>query len=63
MVVELANLRGDLADLPALEVILGVQDVSVLLLKAPKPRVSVKGGFKVGLPTLVADLWQIPVGQ
>ena len=61
VVVELANLGGDLAYLPPLEVVLAVEDVAVLLLELPQLRVDVKGAAEVGLPLLVPILRQIPV--
>lgn len=61
VVVELANLGGNLANLPALEAKLGVQYLTVLLLKLPQLRVDVKGASKVRLPLLVAVLWKVSV--
>ncbi len=37
MVVELADPRGDVPNLPPLEAVAGVQDGAVLLLELPKP--------------------------
>lgn len=59
MVVELSNLGGNLANLPALETILGVEDLAMLLLKLPQLRVDVKGASKIRLPLLVAVLGKV----
>lgn len=54
MVVELADLGGDLADLPALESVARVERAAVLLLELPQLRVDVERAPEVALPLLVA---------
>lgn len=60
MIVELSDLGGDLTDLPTFESVLGVQYLSVLLLKLPEFRVNIESSAEVRLPLLVAILGQIP---
>jgi hypothetical protein len=59
MVVELSYLGGNLADLPSFQVIFRVQNVPVLLLKSPQPRVGIESSLKMSLPPFMADLRQI----
>ena len=63
MVVQLADLGGDLPDLPPLESVLPVKYGAVLLLELPEARVDVKGAAEVALPLLVSilewmELWR-----
>lgn len=59
VIIELSYLGGDLADLPSLQSIFGVKDLSVLLLELPQFRVNVESSAKVGLPLFVSVLRQV----
>lgn len=63
VVVELPDLGGDLADLPSLQPVLGVEDLAVLLLELPQLGVDVEGAAEVRLPLLVPVLGQVPAGS
>lgn len=61
VVVELANLGGNLPYLPPLQAVLGVEDLAVLRLELPQLREDVKGPPEVGLPVGLAVLRQVSV--
>lgn len=56
VIVKLADFGGYFTYLPALEVVLRVENVPVLLLEAPKSRISIERRLEVSLPAFVADL-------
>lgn len=60
MIVQLSDLAGDLADLPALQAVFGVQHQAMLLLELPQLRVHVERAPEVRLPLTMAVLRQIP---
>ena len=57
MVIQLANFGSNFSNLPPLQVIFTIENVSVLLLEFPKFRVNIKCTTKVGLPLFVPILW------
>lgn len=59
MIIKLPDLGRDLADLPPLQAVLGVEDHAVLLLELPQLRVDVEGAPEVRLPLFVAVLRQV----
>jgi hypothetical protein len=59
VVVELANFGRNFTDLPSLEAIFRIQDLSMLLLEFPEFGVDVEGAAKICLPLFVTILRQI----
>lgn len=59
MIIKLANFGRNFTDLPSLEAIFRIQDLSMLLLEFPEFRVDVKGAAKICLPLFMAILGQI----
>lgn len=60
MVIKLANLRSNFANLPSLQSVFGIQDGTMLLLELPQSCVDIEGAPEICLPLFVPILRQIP---